>query len=64
MSVPWSLLTTRSWIFGANIPGKRYKDALTFYFGGMKAYRAKLDAEKDDGYPGFAYVEPNAKPPY
>lgn len=42
-----------SWIFGANIPGKRYKGSLTWYFGGIKAYRNKLAAEKEDGYPGF-----------
>lgn len=50
----------RSWIFGANVPGKRYAGALTFYFGGMKAYRDILDAEAKDGYPSYENREPVA----
>ncbi len=49
---------TKSWIFGANVPDKRYKGALSWYFGGLKAYRDKLAAEKQDGYPGFANRAP------
>jgi cyclohexanone monooxygenase len=41
-----------SWIFGANIPGK--KRTVMFYLGGMRTYRELLAAEKADAYPGFA----------
>ena len=44
---------TNSWIFGTNVPDKRYARALTFFFGGFKAYREKLALEKAEGYPGF-----------
>jgi cyclohexanone monooxygenase len=40
-----------SWIFGANIPGK--KRTVMFYLGGIKEYRSRLAAERIDGYPGF-----------
>ena len=50
----------QSWIFGTNLPDKRYKNALTFYFGGFKAYLDKLAQEKGDGYPGFDNREPLA----
>lgn len=40
-----------SWIFGANIPGK--KRTVMFYLGGMKAYRELLAAESSSDYPGF-----------
>ena len=40
-----------SWIFGANIPGK--KRTVMFYLGGMKAYREVLASESAHGYPGF-----------
>lgn len=40
-----------SWIFGANIPGKRYTSL--FYFGGLKEYRKKLQEIVDAGYEGF-----------
>ncbi len=39
-----------SWIFGANIPGK--KNAVMFYMGGLKNYRKALD---DAGYKGFVF---------
>ena len=42
---------TDSWIFGANVPGK--KNAVMFYFGGLKNYRAKLEEVKSNGYMGF-----------
>ena len=38
-------------IFGANIPGK--KNAVMFYFGGLKAYRDQLKDVMDNGYKGF-----------
>ncbi len=53
---------TQSWIFGANIKDKKYKGALTFYFGGLKSYRDKLDSEKQEGYPGFANRAPLTNP--
>ena len=40
-----------SWIFGANIPGK--KRTVMFYLGGMKEYRSISAAETAAGYPGF-----------
>jgi cyclohexanone monooxygenase len=42
---------TDSWIFGANIPGK--KPAVMFYFGGLANYRTKLQQVLDDGLQGF-----------
>ena len=40
-----------SWIFGANIPGK--KRSVLFYLGGLSEYRKILDAEAAAGYPSF-----------
>lgn len=40
-----------SWIFGANIPGKRYSSL--FFFGGLKDYRRRLKEIMDAGYVGF-----------
>ncbi|WP_055483527.1 flavin-containing monooxygenase [Sphaerimonospora mesophila] len=40
-----------SWIFGANIPGK--KNRVMFYFAGLAAYRQKLDEVAAAGYDGF-----------
>ncbi|KAK3648729.1 hypothetical protein LTR56_001002 [Elasticomyces elasticus] len=40
-----------NWIFGANIIGK--KRTLRFFFGGMQAYREKLDECAANGYAGF-----------
>lgn len=40
-----------SWIFGANIPGK--KRTVMFYLGGMATYRELLAQEVAEDYPGF-----------
>ena len=40
-----------SWIFGANIPGK--KRTVMFYLGGIKQYRSILAAVSAAEYPGF-----------
>lgn len=40
-----------SWIFGANIPGK--KNAVMFYMAGIGAYRQKLGEVAAAGYEGF-----------
>ncbi|RZT89007.1 cation diffusion facilitator CzcD-associated flavoprotein CzcO [Pseudonocardia sediminis] len=40
-----------SWIFGANIPGK--KNAVMFYMAGLGNYRQKLVDVADAGYEGF-----------
>jgi cation diffusion facilitator CzcD-associated flavoprotein CzcO len=40
-----------SWIFGANIPGK--KRTVLFYLGGIRQYRSLAAAESSAGYPGF-----------
>lgn len=40
-----------SWIFGANVPGKKH--AVMFYFGGLGGYRAKLKEVIGAGYRGF-----------
>lgn len=42
---------TASWIFGQNVPGKRY--ALRFYFGGLKKYYEEIRAMREAGYRGF-----------
>lgn len=42
---------TDSWIFGANIPGK--KNTTMFYFGGLGNYRKELRNLIKDGYRGF-----------
>ncbi|ELB93569.1 MULTISPECIES: NAD(P)/FAD-dependent oxidoreductase [unclassified Rhodococcus (in: high G+C Gram-positive bacteria)] len=41
-----------SWIFGANIPGK--KPSVLFYLGGLGNYRSVLADVTADGYRGFA----------
>jgi cation diffusion facilitator CzcD-associated flavoprotein CzcO len=43
-----------SWIFGANIPGK--KNAVMFYMAGHSAYREKLGEVAAAGYEGFEMV--------
>ncbi|KAK5078566.1 hypothetical protein LTR64_003020 [Lithohypha guttulata] len=40
-----------SWIFGANVPGKKYSSL--FFFGGLKDYREKLQKMVDGGYVGY-----------
>jgi cyclohexanone monooxygenase len=40
-----------SWIFGANIPGK--KQTVMFYLGGIQNYRQLLTDETTQGFPGF-----------
>ncbi|KIW87281.1 uncharacterized protein Z519_12184 [Cladophialophora bantiana CBS 173.52] len=42
---------TDSWIFGANVPGK--KPAVMFYFGGLANYRQTLRDVMDHGLKGF-----------
>jgi len=42
---------TASWIFGQNVPGKKY--ALRFYFGGLKAFYESVQRVIDGGYAGF-----------
>lgn len=42
---------TDSWIFGANVPGKRY--ANMFFFGGLADYKRRLQEVVEDGYKGF-----------
>ncbi|MFC5740528.1 flavin-containing monooxygenase [Dyella tabacisoli] len=41
----------KSWIFGANIPGK--SNRVLFYFGGLGAYRQRLREIADADYDGF-----------
>ncbi|KAK5716293.1 hypothetical protein LTR17_016482 [Elasticomyces elasticus] len=43
---------TASWIFGANIPGK--KQTVMFYFGGLADYRKKLREVAESGWKGFS----------
>jgi len=40
-----------SWIFGANIPGKKY--SVLFYFGGLQKYRERLTEVVKNHYEGF-----------
>lgn len=42
---------TASWIFGANIPGR--KPSTTFYFGGLGAYRGWTDEVASKGFVDF-----------
>ncbi|KAL2429797.1 Cyclohexanone 1,2-monooxygenase [Exophiala dermatitidis] len=42
---------TASWIFGQNVPGKKY--AMRFYFGGLKAFYGHVQRVIDAGYIGF-----------
>ncbi|WP_120005593.1 flavin-containing monooxygenase [Nesterenkonia muleiensis] len=42
-----------SWIFGANILGK--KRSVMFYMGGLANYRAQLAEVKNDGFRGFEF---------
>ena len=45
-----------SWIFGANIPGK--KRSVLFYLGGLGEYRKIVAAEVAAGYPSFVIKSP------
>jgi cyclohexanone monooxygenase len=45
---------TDSWIFGANVPGK--KPAVLFYFAGLSAYRKQLREIAADDWKGFTIV--------
>jgi cation diffusion facilitator CzcD-associated flavoprotein CzcO len=45
-----------SWIFGANIPGK--KRTVLFYLGGLSEYRKILEGEAAAGYPSFSIRTP------
>ena len=47
-----------SWIFGANIPGK--KPSVLFYLGGLGNYRGVLEDVTDNGYRGFELKSPAA----
>ena len=42
-----------SWIFGANIPGK--KNSVQFYLAGLGSYRQKLSDEASSSYPNFMF---------
>ncbi|EXJ63494.1 cyclohexanone monooxygenase [Cladophialophora psammophila CBS 110553] len=42
---------TASWIFGQNVPGKKY--ALRFFFGGLKAFYDNVQRVIDNDYAGF-----------
>ncbi|EXJ84314.1 cyclohexanone monooxygenase [Capronia epimyces CBS 606.96] len=42
---------TDSWVFGANVPGRKH--TVLFYFGGLGAYRKVLREVVDSGYQGF-----------
>jgi len=42
-----------SWIFGANIPGK--KNTVMFYLGGLGNYRQVIDEEASNGYQNFVF---------
>jgi hypothetical protein len=43
---------TDSWIFGANVAGK--KQSVLFYFGGLSAYRKQLREIAADGWKGYS----------
>ncbi len=47
-----------SWIFGANIPGK--KNAVMFYMAGIGAYRQQLADVAGNDYEGFELTRETA----
>ncbi len=47
---------TDSWIFGANIPGKKH--AVMFYLGGLGAYRGLLSDIQAKDFEGFSIGQP------
>ena len=47
---------TASWIFGANIPGK--KRTVMFFLGGLGMYRQILADVRENGYRGLRITEP------
>jgi len=49
---------TDSWIFGANIPGKKH--SVLFYLGGMSAYRDLLAEVEEQGFRGYTARTPSA----
>lgn len=63
VSAPSLFRRTNSWMFGANIPGK--KPSVLFFLGGIKMYREQLQAaaqSKFDGYKDFGLdVSPESK---
>lgn len=46
---------TASWIFGQNVPGKKF--AIRFYFGGLKGFYQAVQRVIDAGYTGFTMLE-------
>ena len=44
-----------SWIFGANIPGK--KNAVMFFMGGLANYRAALGDVQSNDFKGFHFTK-------
>lgn len=49
---------TDSWIFGANIPGKKHN--ILFYLGGLGKYGEHLRKEEEDGFQGFRHAPPKS----
>lgn len=49
---------TASWIFGSNVPGKKY--AMRFYFGGLANYYKYVQNMMDNGFRGFKSLVDNA----
>lgn len=47
-----------SWIFGANIPGKKHN--ILFYLGGLGKYGEHLRQEAEGGFSGFQHVLPKS----
>ncbi|KAF9886110.1 hypothetical protein FE257_012045 [Aspergillus nanangensis] len=54
LSAPSLFRRTESWIFGANVAGK--KPSVLFYFGGLANYREALQDIIQGGYKGFCIV--------
>lgn len=49
---------TDSWIFGANIPGKKHN--ILFYLAGLGKYGEHLRKEEEDGFQGFRHAPPKS----
>lgn len=53
-------LQTNSWIFGANIPGKKKARTASYFTGGLAAYLAIAGQEARDGYPSYQIHVPSS----
>lgn len=53
-------METKSWIFGANIPGKKTARSASYYTGGLSNYVAIITDEAERGYPSYSVKVPSS----